>query len=386
MKNEKKKVIFIRSNPINPDSRVENEIDYLIGNYDIEALGWDRRGENKKIEKRKNFTIFRHRGRGNYGSGLKNIIPLLKWWVYEFIWLMDRDFDFIHACDFDTYLPALLIVKIKRKKIIYDIFDFYAYLVAATVPLFFRKIIKKIDLFLIKFADGVIITDEGRLRQIYRSNPKKIISLYNTPPDLYESFKQDTKDIPKNKKFVVGYMGLIEKNRGLDSIINIVSKRNNRDELELIIGGEGPYKAEMIEKIKVQNIRNIKIIGRIPYKDSLKMLSKCDAMFALYDPRMPNYKYSSPNKLFEAMMFGRPIIVSRNTSMDKIVERYKCGIVIDYGNEERLQEAISELINLKKNGENPYGKAGRKIYLTVFHPNIMQERLIQFYKSIDSKE
>ncbi|MDD5606584.1 MAG: glycosyltransferase family 4 protein [Candidatus Pacebacteria bacterium] len=382
----KKKVVFLRSNPVNPDPRVENEISYLIENYEIEVLGWDRKKENKKEEIRKNFIIFRYQGRGRYGSGLRNIIPILKWWIYEFIWLLNRKVDFIHVCDFDTYLPALLVAKIKKKKIIYDIVDFYVDSAASTAPLFLKKIIKKIDLFLIQFADGVIIADDRRLNQIHGAKPKKVISLYNSPPDLYKEFNRNIENVKKNKKFIIGYFGLVEKNRGFDMIINIVSKKANRNKMNLIVFGEGPYMENIIRKIKNENIQNVRINKKIYYKKALEEFSKCDITFALYDPKVPNYRYSSPNKLFEAMMFGKPIIVNKNTSMDKIVEYHKCGIVVDYNNEEEIEKAIFKLIKLKTKSVNFYGEAGRNAYLKFFHHKVLREKLIRFYESVDFKK
>lgn len=376
--NTPKRIIIVRSNAVNPDPRVEKEAEYLAGDFDVIILGWDRTVCCLKNEKRKGFRIHRLHIKSKYGSGIKNILSMFKWWVCEFFWLITHKFDFIHACDFDTYLPAIVVAKIKRKSIIYDIFDFYADMNnSMSFPL--RKFIKRVDLFLIKFADGVIIADWKRLEQIKGSRPKKIISIYNTPPDFYEIYKKNIEKVRKQKIFTIGYIGLIEKERGFDSIINIVTQMDN---VELIIGGTGPYEKEIRERIKKDSILNVKIIGKIsPYEKALEIVSKFDTTFALYNPEVANYRYSSPNKLFEAMMFEQPIIVSKNTSMDETVKKYKCGIAVGYNNAVEILKAISELINLKMRGENPYGRNGRDAYLKFFSSKNMQEKLIKFYKN-----
>jgi len=377
MKRKKKKIIFIRTHSINPDPRVEKEAGYLLKDYNIEILGWDRQKECQKEENRNGYKIHRYQIRGFCGRGLRNVIGLIGWSFYEFFWLIFQKFDILHACDFDTYLPALLIAKIKNKKIVYDIFDFYSEMIL-NVPLFVKKIIRKLDIFLIQFADGVIIADENRKKQIKDSKPKRLAVIYNTPEDYYQKFKNNIEITRQSKNFVLGYVGLLRKERGLDVIVEALREL---PDVKLVIGGFGPYAEEF--KKRIRNFENIEFLGKVfPYERTLEVLSKCDVLFALYDPEIPNHKYSSPNKLFEAMMLAKPIIISRNTGMDKIVEKYKCGIVVDYDNHYQLREAILKLKEMKEKGDNFYGKNGREAYLNTFHPDVMRNRLLKLYKEV----
>ena len=169
--------------------------------------------------------------KGKYGSGLKNIFPMIMWWVYEFFWLLTNSFDIVQVCDFNVYLPALLAAKIKRKKIVYDIFDFYGDMIGA--PNFLKNIIKKIDIFLIQFSDGVIVTDENRFKQIIGSKPKRLIAIYNTPPDFYKKFIKNIDNRKKDKNFIFGYIGLLEKGRGYDVLVKMATEIPNTS---LILG------------------------------------------------------------------------------------------------------------------------------------------------------
>lgn len=376
MMNKKKKIIFVRSNHINPDPRIEKEISYLLDYYNIEVLGWDREKECQKVENKNGYKIYRCQIKGNYGSKIKNAINLIIWFFYEFFWLMTHSFEIIHACDFDTCLPALIVAKIRKKKIIYDIFDFYSDMIF--LPKIFTEIIKRLDLFLIQFVDGVILCDDNRKEQIKGSNPKKITVIYNTPKDYFNIFKSNIEKARASNNFTLGYIGLLHKTRGLDSMIDLVKRLRD---INLIIGGWGPYEKEI--KRKIIGVRNIQFLGKVfPYKKTIEILSKCDALFAIYDPRVPNHKYSSPNKLFEAMMLSKPIIVSKNTGMDEKVKQYQCGIVVDYDNINEIVSAIKELKVKKSNNDNNYGINGRKVYENLFHPKIMQERILNFYRDL----
>lgn len=48
--------------------------------------------------------------------------------------------------------------------------------------------------------------------------------------------------------------------------------------------------------------KNVEFIGKINYDAILKRTLNCDIIFALYNPKIPNHKYASPIKLFEAMI------------------------------------------------------------------------------------
>ncbi len=367
----------MRSTAVNPDPRLEKEVTFLTKEYEVTILAWDRGRECPAAERKDGYTIYRSHIKGRYGAGITNLRSLIGWWLYELVWLLRHNFDIVHACDFDTYPPALLVAKLKRKKIIYDIFDFYAEMVLH-VPSFVKKLIKKIDLFLIRFADAVIIADDMRKKQLKDAHPKRLITIYNTPLDVFEGSRPREEDSPKNGDFILGYIGLLKRERGLDQMIEVVNRIQNA---RLIIGGYGADEAYLREKIK-DNPR-ITFLGRVtPYQKTLEILSASDALLAFYDPRISLHKSASPNKLFEAMMLGKPIIINRGIGADEIVEQYKCGLVVAYDNIDQIKVAVKNLIENKKNGDDTFGKNGRAAYLNVFNPKIAKKRLLDLYNKI----
>jgi len=378
MINHKKKVIFVRASEIHREPRAEKEVNILLDDYEIEILCWDRERKSAKIEEKNGYLIHRCQIKGKYGGGVRNIFLMLGWWVYEFFWLLKNPFDILHVCDFDAYLPALLAAKLKRKKVVYDLFDFYGDMIGA--PKFLKNIIKKADIFLIQFADGVIVTDDNRINQIKGSKPKRLIVIYNTPPDFYNKFYKNIEDRKKNDIFTLGYIGLIGKGRGCDILFEMLAEIPNTN---FIFGGISISKSEEDLRKKMEGIPNVNFLGKVfPYEKTLEALSKCDAIFALYDPTNPTHKYSSANKIFESMMLAKPIVVSKNTGMDKIVEKYETGLIVEYDDKEQIKQAILKLIDLKKRKNNFYGENGRKAYLNVFHNDIMKKRLISLYKDV----
>lgn len=371
-------VIFLRSNPIEPEPRVEKEALSLIKNgFKVFAVGWDRKSKYPNYEKKDFGEIYRIKIKAEFGTGIKNIGRLLRWQIGLFSFLVKKrgSYDYIHACDFDTIIPALVCKLLFRKKVVYDIFDFYADMLR-DAPDFLRRFIRRIDLFLIGFADAVIIADEGRIEQIKGSKPKKLVVIYNSPSSV--NLKESSKRRDNSDSLIIAYIGLLQRERGIFEMIDVVK---NHPEWKLVLGGYGAEEEEIKEKIK--DMKNVEFIGRAPYDETLEIYASSDIMFATYDPRIPNHRYSSANKLFEAMMLGKPIIVAKNTSMDKIVEKYGLGFVVEYGNKRDLEEAVTSIANWDKDRWESFEKHAKKVYSENFSWETMEQRLISLYESLE---
>jgi glycosyltransferase involved in cell wall biosynthesis len=375
----KKTIIMIRSNAVNPYPRLEKSARFLAEDYDVQVLCWDRKREAPKVESRNGYTIHRCHLRGDYGLGMRSIFNLAGWMMYQVWWLLRHRFDLVHAYDFDTYLPALLVAKVKRKKIIYDICDFYAHMLGR-VPGFLKRLIGKIDLFLIQFADALIIADDNRKSQIAGSHPKKLITIYNAPPDYYDEFADAASGRPERDGFSLGYVGVLQAERGFDSLIDVVAED---PDVDVVIGGYGSSEYEATLAKKANGHGNVKLVGKVsPYRKTLEILAASDALVALYDPAVPNHRFSSPNKVFEAMMLGKSIIVTRDTNMDRIIEEHECGVTVTYGDKEQLRGAIGQLKEMKRRGDTTYGTNARQAYVNTFHLEIMKARLLRLYRDV----
>lgn len=323
-------------------------------------------------EARAEYTVSRISIVSAYGKGLGNLPQLLRWQYHLWRWLVryHHEFDVIHACDFDTILPALWCKWIYRKKVVYDIFDFYADHLRNT-PKMVKEIIRKIDLWAVNQADAVIIVDDSRQEQIMHSLPKHLTVIYNTPEDVGASIIEDT---PNN--FSITYVGLLQIERGILELVKVLSRH---PEWSLELAGFGGDE-DLIRKT-ADPLPNVHWHGRIDYQTAIKLSQLASVLIATYDPAIPNHRYSSPNKVFEAMMLAKPIIVAKDTNMDTIIQDGNCGIVVNYGNENDLETALARLANEPKL-INELGANARKAYEGKFSWRIMAERLINLYRNV----
>ena len=120
---------------------------------------------------------------------------------------------------------------------------------------------------------------------------------------------------------------------------------------------------------------NIFFYGRIQYGQTLYLEEQCDIMLAIYDPSVENHVFAAPNKFYEALFLGKPLIMVGGTGMSNIVSEYKLGATIDYSKE----GFIDGLNKLKSVDFDRTSIVAKELYNKYFSWKIMQERLIELY-------
>ena len=305
-----KKIVFLRSNPVNPDSRVEKEANSLARNgYDVKIIGWDRDDDYKENSQKlvlpdSEVTVIRRGVKASFGEGMKNLMPFIKFQLFIFKWLIKhrKEYDIVHACDFDTMFTSYITTKFTRKKIIFDVFDY----LSTDAKKFPATLIKKIEDSLINNANATIICTEQRKMQIKDSKPKKLIIIHNTP-QVHSNLNP-----VKHDKIRIAYVGILQEFRLIEEMLKVISKH---PEIELHIGGFG--KLEPMIKNMAETYDNMIYYGRISYNETLNLENSCDLMTAIYDPTIGNHYYAAPNKFYEALMLGKPLIMVKNTGMSQ---------------------------------------------------------------------
>lgn len=324
-------VVLIRSNPVRPYPRLEKMANCLAKNgHGVTVLAWDRDDDySPRVEKLElkdsTVKIIRIGIKGQFSGGIKkNLKGLLKFQGFIYSWLKSHqdEYEIIHAYDFDTGFTAQKCAKLFNKKFIYDIPDYYVDshgLNGSSIG----NVVKKLENSVINKADATIICTEQRKEQIAGTHPKKLYVIHNTPDAEVESAGSNAGE---HERLKLVYVGVFGKTRFLDKIAEEVAKR---DDCEFHIGGFGSGMEEFFENMS-NKYDNIFYYGRIPYEQTIRLEQECDVMCAIYDPAVPNHYYAAPNKFYEALLLGKPLIMAKNSSIASVVEQYGIGEVMDY--------------------------------------------------------
>lgn len=308
-----------------------------------------------------------------FGGGIKkNLLALIVFQaeIYKWLYKNKNKFDVIHACDFDTAYTSFKFAHKYKKKFVYDIFDYY--IDSFSVPTYLREKIKKMDHNIINAADVVIICSEQRREQIKGTFPKKLVVIHNTPQNVRNNLK---KIIMKPEKTKLVYVGVLSEGRFIEELVEVVKKHK---EYELHIGGFGKY--EIFLENEAGKNQNIFFYGKLPYIKTLELENSCDIMPAIYNPAVKNHFYAAPNKFYEGLLLGKPLIMAKNTGMANIVSEKGYGEVIDYSFGS-LENAIRNLIDKKSTWSNLSEKMKRN-YVSEYSWDIMEKRLLSLYEEI----
>lgn len=370
------RILICRSNPIAPDPRVEKIARTLAAaGYPVMLLGWDRSGQMAAYQQIDGLTIYRLPIRGEFGNGLANLPNLLRWQIGLMRWLAAHrnEYDLIHACDFDTVLPALVCQRLWGKQVVYDIFDFYADHLRRT-PAWLKRMIRAADLWAIGQSQALILADDSRWEQIAGAKPKRSTVIYNSPEEVGVVERQSpTAEAPGLR---LAYVGLLQVERGLFQMLAVLQRH---PEWSLDLAGFGGDEERILAQATA--MPNVRWHGRVSYTQALRLSQAADVLFATYDPAIPNHRYSSPNKVFEAMLLGKPILVAQGTNMDRIIAQADCGLILPYGDIPALEAALTQLLAAPEL-RCRLGQNARQAYQARYSWAVMQTRLLELYREI----
>jgi glycosyltransferase involved in cell wall biosynthesis len=366
-------IIFVRSNSISRGPSYDRAATSLSRNgHKVTYLGWDR--DNKCSQKEYNglYNIHRFKMRAPHGSFLL-ILYLPFWWLYEFYFLICNNEDVVHACDFDTLIPAVAAKFLKRTILCYTVYDFYADNLPAGTPSFIRRIVSSMEKFFIGFSDLTFLVSAAQKSQISNAKVKNLELIYNTPNDITNQII-----LPKsqNKSFLIFYAGELSFARGLNLLCKVVNELND---VKLVLAGSRIVEPDL--KSIIENSQKIEYIGWISHSEVLEWTLKSAMSFAFYDPEVPNNRYGSPNKLFEAMMCAKPVIVNSESAAAKIVEECNNGMIVPFTDRDALKNAI---LKLKADPQlrEILGNNGRKAYEEKYNWKLMENKLLNAYNNI----
>src|SRR5207249_4767962 len=89
-------------------------------------------------------------------------------------------------------------------------------------------------------------------------------------------------------------------------------------------------------------------LGKVTPLEALRVLSKCDAVFAYYEPDSINNLRASPNKVFDAMAVGRPTIINSETAISEWIRQKRLGYCIPYDDVPGLRTILLNLGKARK--------------------------------------
>lgn len=314
-------VCFVRRSTIDYDIRLKKYVDACVETRtQYIAITWDRQ---------KNCTnVFpneiQYKVTAPYGAKWKNFFALIGWQVFMFWQLLINwsKYRVIHACNLEVFI-FVLPFRLFGKKIVFDIYD---------------SVKENLETKVAKYADVLILPHENRLEQIQlkKDDVKSFLEVENVPQIKNDIKEKSNVDFPI--KIHLSYVGILEaKFRGLENLLEFVFAD---DRFVLNIAGTGAL--EVLVKEYADKCDRIVYHGKVLYSHGLEIMNNSDFIVAIYYSWRPRHKYASPNKFYESLCLGKPIITSKDTLVGLQVESENTGYVID-DNPESFKKLFKEI-------------------------------------------
>ena len=347
-------VIIIRCNNILSDPRAMKYVKYLRQTgKEYLLIGWDREGNQENIP---NTICYKKKAGFNVG-GFKAVRDRIgwMWFVYKSLIKFAPHNAVLHGCDVDSAFPAACYKFTHHSaRLIFDVFDWFSSSLA-NQSTFIKRVFSFMERFTLCKSDYVIICEEERKEQIQFSIKDDIISILpNIPYFETESFLKSTTFNWTNPSLLCfSYVGGLVSFRCLNELISIAQKGM----INLAIAGYG--RKELEEKLSsLKDCPNIKYFGKVKYEDGLNISFNSDIMFAMYSVEIPNHVYAAPNKYYEAMFLGKPILTTRGTIVEKKVLTNNIGYVTG----ETEKEIVETIERISKEDAKEKGMIARQLW------------------------
>jgi len=373
---DKKRVILIRTNLVDRDPWLEKEIDALQrGGYAVTLVAWDRERRKSPIQPPaiSGYEEKLLRFRAPWGMGVLPLLPI--WWGFVFFTVLKTKCDIVQAIDLDSIMPAEMAARLKGKPVIYQIYDIYVDRAAAprairSIAIFFEKLF-------MRCATAVQLSSEAQAKEVNGIPNKNVVAVYNPAPDYLAG-----KNPPVNEKFTILYAGVLYRSRGpnIDKVFRAI---RDIDGIKLVIAGYGDMEEEIKQWVHDAN-GQAEFLGRLTYQQVLEQTIASDLLVALYAVSTPTVKYASANKVMEAMMAKKPILVTKDTAMADIVTTEDFGISVDPEDVNEIRQAILALKNDPALYRR-YAENARRAYERTYNREVMEKRLFGLYAKILKK-
>ena len=248
--------------------------------------------------------------------------------VRLFFVLLWRRADLLFANDLDTLLPNYLISRIKNIPIIYDSHEYFTETPELVNRRFVQGVWKKIEASLLPRIITVITVNDSIARLFGEKYHKEIHVVRNIPPQHSDASAPAPASLPlANDKPVVLLQGSgINIQRGAEELVEAMQYVQHGQ--LLIIGG-----GDVIGQLK-QMARDLQLTDKITFMpampfEKLRSFTRQAAIGLSIDKDTNiNYRYSLPNKLFDYIHAGVPVLVSPLTEIKKIVDEWQVGETI----------------------------------------------------------
>jgi len=300
---------------------------------------------------------------------------------------LKHECDVIHCHEPDALLVALLLKAVIGPKVVYDIHEHWpseipfdlGLLNTTALTRFLESLLSPLELGLARFADAKIAVSES-VAERFRGDGTELVIISNY------SVADPMPPAPqvKNEYNVMYMAGNMQIFHGIKECIQALSRVRMRfPDASLTLVGNVRADIGAIA-VGVDPRPEITLTGYLPYRGMYETLRTGSIGLLAFQPDYYNAYIGLPNKLFDYMLCGLPIVASDFPEIRRVVSDAECGLLVDPANPDAIAGAIIYLMEHPEEAQR-MGENGRRAVLEKYNWEEMEGRLLAMYREIEGQ-
>lgn len=261
-----------------------------------------------------------------------------------FCFLLFKKIDILHANDLDSLLANYLIKKIKKCELVYDSHEYFTGVPELTSRPRIQKIWKQIEHSILPNLKHCITVNQS-IAQLYAEEYKIKFEIIRNIPEKKPQIKPKSRqelNLPSAKKIILLQGTGINIDRGAEEAVSAMQFVDNA---VLCIIGSGdvmPILHKMVNELNLQE--KVLFIPRQTAENLRHYTLNADIGITLDKNTNINYRFSLPNKIFDYIQAGLPILASDLPEVKKIVEVYQVGCIVKTHQPQDIATKINDML------------------------------------------
>jgi glycosyltransferase involved in cell wall biosynthesis len=294
--------------------------------------------------------------------------------------LLFHNYTVLVANDLDTLLPNYLVSKIKHLSLVYDSHEYFTGVPEIQGRLFVKRVWTAIEKRIFPRLKNVITVSESialKYEEEYGILPH-VIRNYARSAAKISPVSRDQLGISEEHLLLILQGAGINIDRGGEELIEAIGRTEN---VSLLILGSGDILHTLKEKVSILNLSHrVRFLPRMPWIEMMRYTKASDAGVTLDKDTNPNYRFSLPNKLFDYISAGIPVIASGLPEVAGMINKLRCGIIIHEVNPDEISKAAKKL----KDDRNMLNKLKQNAVIASQLVNWENEKMkvIEVYKNL----
>ena len=301
------------------------------------------------------------------------------WQIYRAAWAENADVYHLH--DSELFLIGFLL-RLRGKKVIYDVHEDLPKSIRTKywVPNIFRSIISRaaeaLEWAAAQAFSGIVAATPSIAE---RFPDEKTVTVQNFP--ILGELSQDDDLSPYNERpNHIVYMGGITQRRGAIQMVEAMALLPQYLSAHLVLAGSFRPSDLIHELESLPGWQAVDFLGWISRQEMRVVFQDTRIGFVLFHPA-PNHVEAQPNKLFEFMSAGIPIVASNFPLWREMIERVGCGLVVAPLDSHAIADAVQWLFEHPEEAE-AMGRRGKKAVETLYNWEIESRKLVNFYEAL----